>query len=322
MKSLAEDPWIQVFGLLFGVSGLFCAYSYLAPQPKLTKAPPPASTVAPPPRSGLPSKPGAGGTPTSPDPGAPRDWAVPLGGQSTRKNARGWVVDAAMSPDSDGPSIQRVVDSAKPGDLILVRRGIYREPLTLRRSVRIVGAADERREVRLEGVPIRVASASVEFENLTLAAPPKSVRARSAANAGELFDGHIKLVKVDVINKDGAGFVLSGKARLLASGTRFFVGTSAVTVKDESHVDLSQSRVSSRDTGVRLFGRGSSGNFTRTTFSNGRVGVTLFPGSLATASSCLFDSLTDAGILAYGDAVFRPKGNTFRSVRKQIRRER
>src|SRR5262245_52936976 len=57
-----------------------------------------------------------------------------LGAQQT------WVVDQALGPGADFDQIQPAVDAAAPGDVILVRQGLY-EPVHVQKGLTITAEA-------------------------------------------------------------------------------------------------------------------------------------------------------------------------------------
>ncbi|MFI5351075.1 MAG: right-handed parallel beta-helix repeat-containing protein, partial [Elusimicrobiota bacterium] len=224
---LLDDPWIQMFGFVGLVSGLFSVHYFLASAraPAAVQAPAAAPvSAAPAPAPAIPpaaaSNPPAGPAQATPAPKTPR-------------RPGHWVVDTKLGPDADTALIAEAVSNAVAGDIILLKPGIYLGPLAIMKSITIVGDGNAPGDARIEFSgprTIDITGGAPTFRNIALS---------NEGTAGQwvvvVTDARLILKNVELRASSQGIHVVNGEleaadSTLDASTALFVEGKSAVNV--------------------------------------------------------------------------------------------
>ena len=239
MRRLLSDGWFQIFGATALLSLGVLAYDRSAPRPEpmiRLEPEPPASAAAP---SAAPALPTAAPTPPQADaaeqrpsleslirtPAEERPASSAAGGSApgaqesfpifriVPKTRGRWIVANLAGPDVDSPSIARAIYSAADGDVILLKPGLYLEPLEiLGKNLTLRGLGARPEEVLVTSpnpaAVLKLDGASVRLENLRI----EPERGYSATAAAVLVrSGRLRLLNVTARSQDVAILAAQGR---------------------------------------------------------------------------------------------------------------
>jgi len=159
-----------------------------------------------------------------------------------------WVVSNRPGSDVDSPSIARVIFSAADGDVILLKPGLYVEPLAITRKKLTLRGLGARPEEVLVTSPDRAAvltvdESSVKLENLRLE-PMKGYSASAAAV--RVRSGKLDLLNVTARSQDVAILASQGRESetLISAASSLFEGGYAdLEVRGQARVALKNVRL-------------------------------------------------------------------------------
>lgn len=270
--SALDDPWIQVFALTALISGAATLHAIArpmtAPEPFSGRAAaraPSAAAAAAGPGGVLPFEPGSGGAAGASleqllaqrAAGTPGAQAPPSQGAARQprlaaKKPGRWIVDASGAVDADSKSLAQVVGSALSGDRVLVRKGVYREPLILIDDLTIEG---EGGVVIESGAPETVTiSGKAVLRNLTV----RNLGAKLGVALGlKTGEASLEAVTLEASGESAGAAALEGTLALKRCMVRG--GSMGIIANGSARLELVDSEIrGAAGPGVGLSGRASA----------------------------------------------------------------
>lgn len=210
---------------------------------------------------------------------APVQTSFPIYRIVPKKRGR-WVVANLPGPDVDSPSIARVIFSAADGDEILLKPGLYQEPLLIwRKNLTLRGLGLRPEDVLLTSpdtlAVLKIDEASVKLENVRIE-PEKGYSATAAA---VLVRGRLTLRHVTARSRDVAILAAQSGERTTSidADDSLFDGYYAdLLVRGQARVELKNVR-----------------------FTNPRQPIVVWRDSRVKIDSCRFRKTADSRMYAY-----------------------
>lgn len=153
------------------------------------------------------------------------------------------VIVVDQGGHGDYLSISEALSHAAPGACIIVKPGVYRDPLLITSSTEVIGEGDAT-DIRIEGV---------ETQSVMISAPFVSLRNLSIVYKGEphrdacavaIQSGRVEAYGVNVFLEPGAdGIDCSGDSRLAARECQIRGGFCGVTARDSALVTLNNCEI-------------------------------------------------------------------------------
>jgi hypothetical protein len=260
-----------------------------APAPAAAPAPPVAVAVAPAPLPAPTSVPTPAPAPRvdvserpAPEP-APAPANSTIFRSSPRAKGR-WVVANQAGPDVDSTSLARAISGAAGGDMILLKPGLYTEPLEISgKTLTLRGLGAQPEEVLVTSpdrtAVLKIEGASVKLENLRI----EPERGASAAAAAVLVrSGRLTLINVTARSEDVAILAAQGGDR-------------------ETSVDASSSLLEGAYAGLLVRGQARVA-LKRVQFTNARQPIVVWRDVKMKIESCRFARTAETRLFAYEES--------------------
>jgi hypothetical protein len=305
LRAIPADPWIQLLACVALLSGALTLLTLQhGPQPAAATTVPihgPPVSQPEPTRTPSPSPAPAEAPPTA---ALGQDSisliARPIGSRTADPRTAGrWVVDAGMGPGADRATLAEALSSAREGDVISVRPGVYREALVFSKSLTVVGEGNGSAEVRIESdkpATVAVTGGQAIFRNLTIF---NSAR-QTDASAFNVSNAQARLENVAVESSFGRGVHVShGGLALERAALRGLIG---LFIEDRGSADCAECTWTGTGIGAAIKGTGSSARIDRSRFEGVLQGISVSEGAGVEVSNSDFrpvGSKGGGGLLAF-----------------------